>query len=273
MGAAWGPGDITAEQRKRAWSFFQESKGELEIRSLCRLTSQQYDWLVNVGDDERPSFMALYAEQLAQIKSGALEMALAIRGTGLDVVKAQLSNALLAEEAKTRILERYGLPDDDGKLPVTLTRDERETLKVLDQVGTKIAQVGSAFRQIYGGELRVRLADEDEKGKAAGHGVSQDFMAQLSGWTPEQVSLYAATGEEPKRGKVIEAEIVPDVKEVPMAPEHAKERAQTIKDNAGKQAAREAYAAKHPDTKKKRDVMPPPKYELAKKPAAKPPKT
>lgn len=273
MGAGWGPGDITAEQRKRAWSFFQQSKTEIEVRTLCSLTIQQYDWLVNVGDDERPSFMALYAEQLAQIRSGALEMALAIRGTGLDVVKAQLNNALLAEQAKTRILERHARPGDDGVLPLSLNRDERETLKVLDQVGTKIAQVGSAFRQIYGGELRVRLADEEEKGRSQGHGVSQDFMAQLSGWTPEQVSTYAATGQEPKRGKVIDAEIVPDVKEVPVAPQHAKERAKTIKRNAAKQQARENYSANHPDTKDKRDLMPPPKYELPKKAAAKTPKT
>lgn len=273
MDAVWGPGDITAEQRKRAWAFFQESKGELEIRSLCRLTSEQYDWLVNVGDDKRPSFMALYAEQLAQIKSGALEMALAIRGTGLDVVKAQLSNALLAEQAKTRILERHSLPGDDGVLPLSLTRDERETLKVLDQVGTKIAQVGSAFRQIYGGELRVRLADEEEKGKSQGHKVPPEFMAQLSGWTPEQISTYAATGQEPKRGKVIDAEIVPDVKEVPMAPKHVKERAETIEHNADKQRDREAYAAKHPDTHKKRPARPPPKYEFPKKAAPKTSKT
>lgn len=268
----WGPGDITAEQRKRAWAFFQESKSEHDIRNLCRLTSQQYDWLVNVGDNERPSFMALYAEQLAQIRSGALEMALAIRGTGLAVVKAQLSNALLAEDAKTRILERHALagPNEDGVTPVTLSRDERETLKVLDQVGTKIAQVGSAFRQIYGGELRVRLEDEEEKGKAQGLGVSQDFMAELSGWTPAEVKHYSKTGEEPKRGKVIDAEIVPDIKEVPVAPHHAEERAKTKEQNADKQLAREDYAAKHPDTHKKRDARPTPKYEVPKKRAAKP---
>lgn len=271
----WGPGDITAEQRTRAWNFFQESKSELEVRDLCHLTAQQYDWLVNVGDDKRPSFMALYAEQLALIKTGALEMALSIRGRGLSVVKAQLDNALLAEEAKTRILLRHGQLDADGKLPVFLSRDERETLKVLDQVGTKIAQVGSAFRQIYGGELRVRLADEEEKGKAQGHGVSQEFMAALSAWTPEQVKEYVKSGEEPKRaalvpsGRVIEAEIVPDIKEVPMDPRDAKAREETIEQNALKEEERQDYAAKHPDTQKKRDRKPPAKVGRPKKAAAK----
>ncbi len=230
--------DITPAQYEQAWTLYRTAHRVQQICTAVGLTRSQVNWLVATGDAARkmPAFAQRMAEEVAAIRTEAIEAAKQVSASGLEAIR---ENSVIASDARkicSSVIKAHALYAmrpilenlQQGQLSpaeaqaqvakMAMPRELRETLRVLKPYADW-TETAKAFRMVYGEATTaepgpptpiikdlpldavlpasVSLVDVPDGVDGVTGDPLDDLVPELAEMTDEQIDHYVSTGEFP----------------------------------------------------------------------------
>jgi len=131
------------------------------IINKLKVTSAQFNWMKDEGDDKFPSFESMMLKEVSLMRSAGRKAATRLGQDCMEVLQLNAGNAKTANEIMASILSRWKMSfsknpetvDVEGKkqlaLDLLMSKAELEALKVLTKI-SDISACGNAFVRIFG---------------------------------------------------------------------------------------------------------------------------
>lgn len=228
--AKLGP-QIDHRLHQRGWELWRSGTQPAAIRKALKITTPQWRWLLEVGDEDAippmPSYQTMLVHEIATIRSSASEAAVDLAVDGVKVLRQRTRNAQLANDLIHGILEHTahqllamkadGDTDPNALISMCMPRGStQEMLKILARFAD-MGTVAHAFRTIYGDVAAQRalypVADAPKGGDGnpfnpgEGEGADREsflpkemvseVVVEMSEWSDKQVKAFADGDDEP----------------------------------------------------------------------------